>query len=169
MPILSDAQRATLAARLAEPDCAGLSDAGAAGMLSTPSLVDNPAPATRLKPFDAAALQALLSPESLGRFLILPLAGKIVDVLNLSDPALAIQYASALAAADPPVITAAEREAIVARVQQTEPVPDWPAMVPGPSWARATWPEVEFDQGDDTAVANQVTAAMVAEARAASQ
>lgn len=164
MAILSPAQKAALLDRLGQPDAAGLSDAGAADLLNAPATAPNPAPRGQVpKPFGFADVMGLLSAASVVNVRALPTATVLIEKINAQDRP-GVQHWVAALSAPPALITAAEGQAVLGVLAATEPDPSWPATVVGPSWARATFPGVPFEHPGYT-VTDQVTAAMVAEAR----
>lgn len=145
LPSMTDEQKAVLAARLALPDVAGLDDEEAAVLLNETPEVQNPEPqGTVPMPFGMVDVESLLSPESIGRFMMLPLSPLIVGVIEAGDGARLAAYAAGLAAANPPVITPAERDAIVALASRTRPDPAWSPTVGGPNFAQEHFPGVTF-------------------------
>jgi len=96
VPILSDEQKATLAAELARPAYSGLSAAAKlAAMNAAPAVTE-----TRQvpRPFTRQQVLAVLSPTTLGAIMLLPIATRIIDAMNNSDHQALGEYAGAMAA-----------------------------------------------------------------------
>jgi hypothetical protein len=148
---------AILRVELAKPEYRGLTDLECMDRLSARRQIPNPTPAPLVpRPFDAMAVEAMLSPASLGRFATLPLGPRVVECLDSQDLEHSIKWAHGLAAITlpgdtRPIITTAERDAILARLSETIPDPDWPATIPGPRLvetlfgAGKTWQEERPD------------------------
>lgn len=165
MAILTAAQKATLAAELAKPAYAGLSNQAAANLLSAPTSVANPTPRGQVaKPYAWSDLAAVLSDTAQAALRDSGLLPYLFDGIAAQDRTRVADIGKLLAK-PPAKITAAEATAVNGIIQATVADPNWPATVPGPSWARANFPGVRFAHPDGTTVVDQVTAAMVAEGR----
>lgn len=164
MPILTPAQKDTLAARLAQPDVAGLPDADAAALLSAPVPVANPAPPAQMpKPFATRDLMGVLDTAALSRLQALPSLARLLDDVALGDPGRLDNWIALLESGG--TITAAQAQAIRAVYMATEPDPAYQAQIPGPSWAQATFPGVTFALPDGHTVLGQLTPEIIQEAR----
>ncbi len=143
---LSPEQMDTLRVELARPEYADLSDADRFARLNAASEDPNPVATVPMvpRPVVASEIQGQLGPESLGRFLMSPMAPHIVNIINSGDRQSIGLYAFALTAADPPVITPEERDRILMLLGATVPDPEWTPAVRGPSrkqqlFGGATW------------------------------
>ncbi len=138
---LSSEEMAVLKTELANPKYKGKTVEEIGNMLSDFDMIDNPEPATvDPKPFKATDIETLLSPKSLAKLLSLPLFARIIELADQSANEQIGQYATALAMADPPVITGAERDSILAVISQTEPDPNWDAKIRGPRVVNELFP-----------------------------
>lgn len=164
MPIMTDDQRKTLATRLAEPDCAKLDEQAAADLLNATPIVDNPARRGQVpRPFAVSEVMALLDPATIGGFKVVAYLPAVVAALSSNDRPAITLWAFQLQCAG--LLTQEQHDAILGLIARTDDDPAWPAQVPGQTWARANFQGVEFVQPDGTSETNEVTAAMVKEAR----
>jgi len=128
MLILSPEHKAALAAKLAKPEYAGLSHAEAAALLNVAPAITETRQVPR--PFTRRQVLAVLSPETLGGIMMLPIAPKIIDAINGGDHQALGEYAGALYANGK--MTPSEYQGIAAIAAATDEVTETTGHEPTP-------------------------------------
>jgi hypothetical protein len=168
MPILTDSQKALLAAELATPAYAGLSPDQTAAALNAPTSIKNPQAQGQVpKPFTYLDVLGRLGAASVAAVRQCPALPRVLDDINAQNRIAVHTWADFLAAAPQGatgMITPAEHDAIVALLAATVPDPAWPPTVAGPSWVQAHLAGEVFTLPDGSSCSGQVNAAIIAEA-----
>lgn len=128
MLILSPEHKAALAAELAKPEYAGLSPAEAAKALNVAPAVTETRQVPR--PFTRQQVLAVLSAETLGGIMMLPIAPKIIDAINGGDHQALGEYVGALYANGK--MTQTEYQGVAAIVTATDDVTETTGHEPTP-------------------------------------
>jgi hypothetical protein len=153
-----------LSDRLKEPDCVGLSDADAAALLTTPTIINNPIPQSIIpQPFSVTDIFSIMTPQSASKLHLIPFLPDIRDSIRNNDRAACALYSNLLLAGA--IITADEHTQINNIINRTYPDPNWQATISGPSWAQQNLNGQEIPSPNGGSTINQVTPQMVAEAR----
>lgn len=164
-PMMTDAESATLAARLGEPDCVGLEDGAAAAVLSAQGTIPNPAPAPQVPaPFRAMDFLKVLPVAKVPPIKQDPMFGRIMDDIDTQDREMCIDGITYLKMFG--LLDDSDIAKLTGIVEGTMPDPSWPAVVHTASWAAETFPDRPFVHANGSIHINQISPEMVAETRA---
>ena len=153
MAILNDAQKATLLQLLADNGLSGVEEHAAANALNASRTKTVQVP----KPFRISDILGLLSASSQDAVMDHPLAAEVISKINSGDRTAIGLYATTFARRS--MITTQERDAILARIVQTED-----SIAADASLFAAEFPGLSFDVDGATYV-EKCHAALILEAR----